>query len=155
MKATHNLIVFLLLSGCSSPVNIKAEKDKLLLSDDIHRNAHLRGDASLLASQLSDTLISVQHGQFSKASKQEIEQRFSKYFSQLKYRKWDNLAPPIIHISDDGTLASITVNKITETKEIHAPDSAYTSTTFAWTALYRKENDHWKMFSITSTRVRN
>lgn len=153
MKATLNLTVLLLLYTCAVPVDQEEEKARLLLSDELDRKAHLAGDAQLLVSRMTDTLISIQKGQISKASKTQVEQRFSQYFNQVKYRKWDNIAPPVIHISDDGKFASLTVNKITETREAGSHDSTYVTTTFAWTALYRKENDQWKMFSITSTRA--
>ncbi|GAA0189559.1 hypothetical protein GCM10009122_50010 [Fulvivirga kasyanovii] len=153
MKVTLSLIALLLLNACAASVDKEGEVAKLLLSDELDRKAHMTGDAGLLVSRMADTLVSIQNGQISKASKAQIEEQFSQYFNQVKYRKWDNIAPPAIHISDDGKFASLTINKITETREADSPDSTYMTTTFAWTALYRKENDQWKMFSITSTRA--
>lgn len=113
----------------------------------------MTGDATLLVSQIADSMISVQDGAISKASNEDIKQMFANYFSQVTYRKWDNIDAPVIHISDDTSLASVTVNKIVETKRVNTPDSTYSSTTFAWTTMYRKEKGEWRIYSITSTQA--
>lgn len=153
MKVTLSLICVFLLACCSSSVDKGAEIEKLLLSDKVQKEAHMTGDANLLVSQIADSMISIQDGAISKASNEDIKQMFTNYFSQVTYRKWDNIDPPVIHISDDTSQASVTVNKIVEIKRINAPDSTYSSTTFAWTTIYRKEKGKWRIYSITSTRA--
>ena len=153
MKTISSIALILLIIGCSHPGD-KQHRADLLRSDAIQREAHMTNDAALLTSQIADTLITVQDGKVTRSSNQEVKDKFSRYFESVVYRQWDNLHPPIVHISGDGTLATVVVNKITEAKDSHSPDSTYTTTTFAWTSTYQKQDDGWKIISITSTRTR-
>lgn len=133
---------------------IEEEKKKLLISNEIQRRAHMENDASLLVSQIADSLITVQRGEVRIESNATIKQRFESYFKTVKYLKWDDIVPPVIHISEDGTMATVILEKITEAQ--HLDDAGNwgpaSSTNFAWTATYQKMEGTWKIIAVTSTR---
>jgi hypothetical protein len=128
----------------------------LLESNEIQRRAHMTNDAALLVGEISDTMTSVQNGKVSISTNKEVRERFESYFSTVKYSKWDDLKPPIVTISEDGKMATVVFQKLTEAvhKDENGNWSEPSSTTFAWTSLYKKINGKWKIVSNTSTRVR-
>ena len=83
-----------------------------------------------------------------------MKERFSPYFSNVEFIKWDDTAAPIIDISDDGTMAYAIVKKGVE---ITFPDSLgntlHETTHFAWMAIYRKMNGVWKGVANASTDI--
>ena len=118
------------------------------------REAHLTNDASLLVSVMADSMTVVQDGVISTNSKEEIEEMFSSYFQQVKYRKWDDISKPILQISTDGTLATIIVDKLAEAAFISNDTlGAYETTYWAWMSSYRKEStSEWKLYALASGR---
>lgn len=126
----------------------------LINSNDIQRQAHLRGNAALLVSQIADSLTTVQNGSVRKESNASIKARFEHYFPTVEYLKWEDKTPPRVHISRDGTLATVILDKLTETKHLDENGNwgQLIQTHFAWTACYRKVGEEWKIYSVTSTR---
>ncbi|KAA3623229.1 MAG: hypothetical protein DWQ02_24825 [Bacteroidetes bacterium] len=133
----------------------ETDKTALLNSNEIQRQAHMENDASLLVSQIADTLVTVQRGNVRTESNTTIKQRFEAYFKTVKYLKWDDISPPVIHISEDGTMATVIVEKITQAKHLDESGNwgEASETTFAWTSTYQKISGQWLIISVTSTRV--
>ena len=134
--------------------NKSEEEKKLLISNEIQRRAHMENDASLLVSQIADTLITVQRGKVRVESNEAIKKRFESYFKTVKYLKWDDVVPPVIHISEDGTMATVIVEKITQARHLEQSGDwgEPSETHFAWAAIYQKVEGEWKITTITSTR---
>lgn len=142
------VLIFFLLVSCSPKTELQNEKNKLLKINEEQRTAHMTNDAEMLVRSMADSLISVDSGNISVNSKEQVQNRFNNYFSMVKYVEWDDLSEPLIEISDDGSLATMSVKKRT----IILDNSGTEDTTiFAWTSAFKKIGDDWKMFSITST----
>ena len=142
-------LLFLLTFACSKPIDKAEEKEELLRINQEQRSAHLTNDAKLLVQSIADSLISVDSGNITINSNEAIEDRFASYFKTVKYYEWDDLRQPLIEVASSGELASMSVMKRTI---IEGLDGKKDTTIFAWTSLFRKVNDHWKMYSITSTK---
>ena len=121
---------------------------------EMQREAHMTNDAALLVSVMADSMTVVQDGVISKNSKGDIEEMFSSYFQQVKYRKWDDISEPVLDISADGTLATIIVDKLSEAAFINGDSLSANETTYwAWMSSYRKEsNGEWKLYALASGR---
>jgi len=158
---TFNLTVFIFaslyfFSSCSKEYTEqdRAHDIKLLLQEnETARKAHMLGDAKMLTDGIADTMISLNRGQITKSSNQEIYERFKNYFKNIEYIKWEDLEEPVINISDDGTMAEILYKKIILVRSKNEKDEWEKSAVlFAWSANHKKINGIWKLISNTSTR---
>lgn len=136
---------------CSPVQKDKGKSDKVLLleSNQRQRQAHMTNNADMLVEELYDTIWSVQNGNININTRQEVQDRFNQYFDIVKYYKWDDVSEPVIRISDDGTLATVSVKKLTTAR--FGADAPISATLFAWTSSYRKVEDNWKIYQTTST----
>ena len=142
------VLIFVLLVSCGHKTELLDEKNKLLAINEEQRTAHMTNDAQMLVRSMADSLISVDSGNISINSKEQVQNRFKNYFSMVKYVEWDDLSEPFIQISNDGSLATMSVKKRTITLDNSGiPDT----TIFAGTSAFKRIGDDWKMFSITST----
>ena len=101
---------------------------------------------------MSADFISVNGGIVSRPTYEENLQRFGDYFDSVEFIKWDDLSDPVIRFSEDGSLAYTIVDKEVilqyGTEEgIMLKDTTH----FAWTAIYRRGEDGWKIESVAST----
>lgn len=145
---TGLLCLFLALATSCSQVDVEAERAILLQINEKQRTAHMTNDAALLVNSMADSVITVDGGNIYRSSRQQVQDRFTAYFKTVKYFKWDDMEAPVIHIAPGGTMATVSVRKEVVAESIEEPRD---TTVFAWTSVYRKEGDAWKMYSITST----
>lgn len=153
MKYSFMAIVFCsILTSCSNaPKNEKdVEVIKNLLQQE--RRAHFQKDADLFVSEFSNDMISVNKGVVSQLPIEEHRKRFAAYFNDVKFIKWDDVAEPIIKFSKDRSLAYAIVQKlvILERKD-SASKIVRDTTTFAWTSIYRKQQNKWELECNIST----
>lgn len=115
---------------------------------NLQRTAHFNRDANLLVSMLADDYIEIKNGKISIPKKDDLIIRFQKYFDSVTFIEWDDIRSPHITVSEDGTLAYAIVNKKVRLKTKEGKEEL---TIFAWMATFKKNNDTWKITSITST----
>ena len=83
---------------------------------------------------------------FKRAAAQE---QFAAYFDHVaEFIHWDDLQPPIIHISQDGTIAWM-INQIRLC--YRSIDNAETDVTCAWLMVYEKQDGAWVAVANAST----
>lgn len=144
------LFLGLFLTACQAPADLDKERELLLLSNDNQRKAHMENDLDLLLADMADTVVTVQRGAIRLEAKSDMYERWQSYFASVKYLAWDDLEPPLIEVSKDGSLASVSVRKITIAS---FEDEPIDTTYFAWTSSYKKVAGAWKIYRVTSTRV--
>lgn len=116
------------------------------------RDYHFNKDSIAFANQLSDNFISVNRGIISTPEKEATISRYNSYFSSVEFLKWDDVSEPIIKFSDDGSMAYTIVDKIVEvTYTDENGNTEKSETHFAWTAIYKKYGNEWKIDCVTST----
>lgn len=156
MKNILPLILILLISvSCTTRkiINPSEERTKILKLHNAQRDFHFNKDSIGFANQFSDNFISVNKGIISSPKKKQTISRYHKYFSSVEFIKWDDESEPIIKFSDDGSMAYTIVDKIvTLTYKDKDGNSIQGKTNYAWTAIYRKYGEQWKMENITSTQ---
>jgi hypothetical protein len=129
----------------NGPTNLGAIKQILAME----RKSHFEKNVELLLSMGLDPLLSVDDGSASLVAEEKSRKAFTDYFNSVEFIKWDDTQDPIFNFSRDSTIAVVTVQKIVILKE-RATEKLDT-THYAWTAVYRKTGDQWKMIVMTST----
>ncbi len=147
--------LLLAASQCSNPGPLFDEKKErasiLKLHHDQHSH-HFEKDSVAFTNQLSDQFISVNRGIISEPKRQATISRYHHYFSSVEFIRWDDVAEPIIRFSEDGSMAYTIVDKIVVVDyDTTNGEAIRDSTHFAWTAIYRKYDDGWKIDAVTST----
>jgi len=141
-----------LTAGCNSKADLDQERKTILAMLQRERIAHFDRNVELFISEFADNMISVNKGIVSVPSKEEHNERISKYFGGVQFIKWDDTAEPIIRFSGDGSLAYAIIQKDVI---ITYPDSTgktyYDTTHYAWSSIYRKYDGEWKVECNIST----
>ncbi len=149
---TAVILMFLGTSCKKETFSIEEERNKILAQHNAQRGYHFEKDSIAFANQLSDNFISVNKGIISKPKREATIKRYHGYFSSVEFVKWDDVSPPIIHFSDDGSMAYTIVDKIVTVKYKDEDGNTATGEThFAWTTIYKKYRDEWKIETVTST----
>ena len=146
------LFLVIIMAGCSNKPDLEKAHEEisaLLLSE---RKAHFDKDIDAFISNFADTVISVYDGEVTKNTPADNKARFGPYFKSVEFIKWDDTAPPIIDISDDGKLAYAVLKK---TIVLTYPDTLgnplIDSANYSWVSIYRKFDDKWKVVCNAST----
>ena len=144
------LLFAVLLSTLALAADHKADEQALL---DLHskaREAHLKGDANMLADGLSDRFMDVGRGHFDWTTRDQFRERFSKVFATTKYSRWENAVPPVVYIAPDGNSGWMAVQlhaEVTNHQDGKPPEQL--NFDMAWLANYEKQNGKWKMVAIS------
>ncbi|HEY2721220.1 MAG TPA: hypothetical protein VGI82_05825 [Chitinophagaceae bacterium] len=145
--------IFLLIS-CRNVLhtNLEKEKQEILKLEAEQRTFHLTKNARLFTNLFSDNFLSINKGVVDSPSRQESFEKFDEYFKRVEFVKWEDDHEPIIHFSDDGSLAYVVVQKIVIVKMPRGTGNASNDTThFAWLNIYKKTDKGWKIDCVTST----
>lgn len=145
-----------------STVILAAQSDTAAASDpteaiqvifETDRKAHLTGDASLLVANLDATVVEVSRGAKQVRSRDEIESFFRQTFDTVDYSTWDDVEPPTIRISADGTMAWVIRSIYAELEVVGTDERPARSVDFTsvFTSTYEMRDGKWMMTSVTST----
>ncbi len=141
--------------GRTTSPTIIAATDALKAEIAKQRVAHLGADADLLVGLFSEDFTSIDNGVVSRPTRAESRARFKRYFDAVVFRAWDDIAPPQITLSADGTMATVVVSKLVrlaDRAQATNPDARISETRFAWLETWRREGQQWRLFQIASTR---
>ena len=145
------LFLVLVLSSCSAAFDESEARKEILKLHELQRTLHVEERAAEFAA-LIDGIVSVNRGLVTQATHEENVDRMTNYFNTVDFVKWDDINPPVIRFSDDGSLAYTIVEKEVIVKYMNEHKEMLLDTTiFAWTAIYRKQDDNWQIENITST----
>ncbi|MEM9362436.1 MAG: hypothetical protein AAGA43_07375 [Bacteroidota bacterium] len=143
-----------LLTSCSdTKVFDEAEARKeIYVLHNAQRKYHFEKDSVSYVNQLSKDYVEVKNGIVARPKLEDKLSRYHSYFSQVEFLKWDDLQEPIIRFSEDGSLAYTIVDKIVQVSyKDENGNQTIGETHFAWTAIYRKTMDGWKIECAIST----
>ena len=129
-------------------------REEVLARHAIEREAHMERNVDLLLSLFADDFVMIDGGEVQRPTRAESRERFGTYFRTVKFRKWDDLAPPSIRVSRDGTLASVIVRKEVVLVLADAPAEAKGErAVFAWMETWEKRDGRWMLVALCSTRT--
>jgi hypothetical protein len=148
------LVTFLSVSVPSpSPiVDLEKEREALLAIHASDRAAHFQTDAARLLEHSGETFVAVSDGRITRPTLGEQRQFFEEYFRGAKYSEWDDLEPPIVQVSKDGTMAWMIVRTSVRRK---APDASGVERearfVYAGIMTYEKRAGRWVRTANVST----
>ena len=158
MKIANTLCIVSLLAAAimscqhQGHTAFEYEKGEILNMHQQQRDFHFKKDSIGFANQLSENFISINRGMITRPTKQETISRYHQYFSSVEFLRWDDVTDPVVRFSDDGKLAYTIVDKIVEVTYTDEKGEPVTGAThFAWTAIYKKYDNKWKIDCVTST----
>lgn len=145
------LIPAFLLAACG--VDKQSALEDLQQIRELHYRAHVNRDAELLVNTFADNFRLIQDGRVSQPEREASLQQFQAYFDSVTFQAWDDIDPPVIHISDDGHTAWVVVTKYVQIVPRDAgSDADGGETYFAWLETWQRINGEWKITTLTSTQ---
>jgi hypothetical protein len=143
-------LVIALLSSFSFAADQTADAQAILGLHSTAREAHLKGDANLLAQTVADEFLDVGRGKFDRVKREDFRQRFTKFFGTTKYSRWDDVVPPLVYVAPGGKSGWMAVQLHAEVT-LHEEGKPPTDTAFdmAWLANYEKRDGKWIMVAIS------
>jgi hypothetical protein len=148
-------IVALVISALpSSSLDKNSSNDDVQAILHLHaqtREAHLKGDAALIAASVHDHFLNVQNGNLESSTREELRQRFSTYLAHVKYSEWNDVIPPSVHVSSDGNMASAAIKIKARFTDLSEPSPRQEHEFISsWIAVYEKQPAGWRMTGISS-----
>jgi hypothetical protein len=144
------LLIFATQSCTNTKVDLEKEKKEIMILQNEQRRAHMEKNAALLVGDGLSDFVEVNGGVVEIPARSENIKRFQLYFNSVDFIRWDDVAPPIISFSDDGTMATTVVEKLVITRQ-KLEDNRLDTTHYAWLAVYKKVNGKWKLHRMCST----
>lgn len=135
----------------SSPVQSE-DVNEILRMHYRDRAAHFNRDAGYIFSNFDAEYFSLANGQVNIPDREAGRKRLQAYFDASIFLEWDDIQPPIIRVSEDGTMAFLLVNKRVRLLDKNKGDKEEVEV-FAWSMSLRKAAGRWKVTSTTSTRT--
>lgn len=146
------LVAGLSVVACAPPkVDMQKEIAILMELQKQEQAAHLEEQPALLVNMLNDTLTQVKNGVVSYYTKDQMTERFIRYFESVEFIKWEDAHPPFFTISDDGSMAHVLVQKQVIVDMEQDTTGTRETTDFAWTEMWKKKDGRWKLYSVTTT----
>lgn len=125
---------------------------ELLALHQADRRAHLAHDLNALLVHTADHVVDVRRGKVKVLSRDDVAKRFGDYFRRAEFSAWDDVEPPIVHVSGDGRTGWMIVRvRIVYTETDLAGKKTVHDETMAWMSAYEKRRGTWMMTAVTST----
>ncbi|MGK0219490.1 MAG: hypothetical protein ACI9HE_002993 [Planctomycetota bacterium] len=148
-----------LLFGCrSAAVEARVLEVELLAVHAAVLRDHRELDWRSLtgAESNADVTLSVSRGQVQEMPRRAVQERFQGYFAGARFSRYDDLAPPIVRVSEDGTLGWVIANvRVEGVFEDPAGESRSLASTLGWIELYERSGGRWLRVGTVSNLDRN
>ena len=146
------LMPVILFISCDKKPDLAAEKKKLLALHQQQQDAHLNENAQKFVDQFADNMFSVNRGKISITTKDSALKRFSNYFANVQFKKWEDVNPPVIEFSADVSMAYMLVDKQVILTYMNGNKRMEESVHYAWVSIFKKQVDgEWKIVCNVST----
>lgn len=155
MKFSSVLVSFFALvaaGGCCRGNDPEQSRQEILALHESFIEAHLEKDAAFLAAPTADDYLSVARGEVTPMIASEVEARLAPYLAETEFTHYEDVADPIIGVSDDGSMAwSIVQVRVAGTRTGKDDVAHSYDTQWAWLTLYRRNGDRWERIADVST----
>jgi len=134
-------------------VDPEEQKKELLELHRKDRRAHFENNAQLaLSDQVEDGFIYVRNGAIARRKKSDFQKNVEGYFKNAKYYEWDDLEPPIVRISNDGSMAWMIVRvRVRRTQPNPSGKDVEERFIYAGITTYEKRDGKWLKVANVST----
>lgn len=138
-----------------NPKQKQGEVDLLALHRD-ERRAHFDHDVKFLLAHVASQLLDIRDGRVDRISRDVVREKFEEYFKSAHFSAWDDVEPPIVRVSADGTMGWMIVRvRIAYTETDTSGKTTNANTVGAWMSAYEKQNGTWIMTAVASTFSNN
>ena len=114
---------------------------------ELHRNArraHFNREVDALLAGMGSEFTMVRDGKVQVKSREDVRKQFTEYFRGTEFSAWDDLQPPVIHVSPDGKMGWMIVRvRIAYTKTDASGVASKEDTVMAWMSVYEKRDGKW------------
>ncbi len=147
------LLSMLVCSGCSTGIDRGVEVAALEAIHESILEAHRVGDADSWMATEADTVVSANSGEVSFSSATERHAMRDRYLSSTTFSVYRDLRPPIVMVSEDGTLGWVIAEvEIKGMRSSEGKAEAPVEGVWAWIELYEKQGGVWKGVGNVSNR---
>ena len=127
----------------------QAETELLALHKE-ERRAHFDHDLKFLLAHVAPQL-DVRDGRVNRMSREDVRERFLEYFKRSQFSAWDDVEPPIAHVSADGNTGWMIVQVRIAYAETNASGKTTNQNTVGtWMSAYERQNGTWVMTAVAS-----
>ena len=152
------LLLVLLMAGCSNISEPSSDPDpaderrSLLAVHEAGNRAHIETDVAALLENAADEFIAVASGQIYPQSKADVEAFFAGYFDGATYTEYADTEPPIVRVSDDGTMGWV-INRLRASRTQLDADGVPQLREFVYAGvmLFEKRDGKWLRVGNVST----
>lgn len=144
----------LLLAGCataSTPRSAEEARRSLLAAHAVERQTHLARDPDRIAALAVEGFVLLDQGEIRTLSVADQRAHFAKYFASVTFDRWDDLEPPRVWVSADGTLGAVAVRKEVIVRSVD--DGSIDRAVFAWLETWEHGPEGWRLRAVASTRA--
>ncbi len=135
---------FFSLPAASDRITISGDADVILRIHKEMLAAHLNNDAAAILGPEDDIIVVAGHGEFSRVSKVQRIPLFEKYMKQTRFSEYRDLVPPVVRISDDGSMGWLIAQVHVVGEDFSEGDEGKPfDLTWAWIELYEKRDHRW------------
>ena len=129
-----------------------ADMAELLRLHQQQKTAHMTNNADLFIEMFADSVTQLIRGNALPRTRAENLERFKTYFASFKFQEWEDIKPPVIKISKDGTMATKIVEKrVCGSYTYDDGKVEKDHTVFAWLEVWEKIDGKWKVTAVAST----
>lgn len=132
------------LESAAPASSSEKEKSAVLETHRLAREAHFKRDVEAMLAGAADEVINVAQGQIRRVPKQQTRQFLTGYMNGATYLEWDDLEPPIVRVSADGTMAWLAVRvRSRRTKKDAQGAEKEEAFVFSGLMVLEKQNGKW------------
>lgn len=137
-----------------SHVSVKLKEEARNALQGIHRQdreAHLASDAEAASAFFDDPHIYVREGEIKRLALAEIKSSLREYFDGATFHEWDDLEPPIVHISGDASMAWMIVRLRIRYSRGEGADEVERTSVYAGLTTFEARDGVWVRVANAST----
>jgi len=141
----RTLLLALMILGAALPTPAADETDatRLLALHRIVLEAHLKSDVELLLRDEADDYVVVSQGEITRPTRDERRKKLGSYLGSTRFEIYRDGVPPIVRVSDDGTLGWVIVQVIARGLQTYPGGQKPVTFTSGWIELYEKHDGRW------------
>ncbi len=154
MNSLRTIAIPLLIAAtaCAPAPDPAESAGSLLAVHDAGNRAHIETDVAALMENAAEEFVAVSNGQIYQQTRADVEAFFTSYFEGASYSEYADIEPPIVRVSDDGTMGWI-ISRLRANRTEPDADGVPRSRAFVYAGimLYEKRDGKWMRVANVST----
>lgn len=133
----------LLFTGCSATTR-EADVRALRRLHDESLRAHREGDWRWFGEGVADDYVAGSRGELVRPTRVDTLERFRDYLQRTEFTAYHDVAEPVVHVSEDGTMGWVLAQVHVEGVQDAGSASEETiDSTWTWVSIFEKRQGQW------------